>query len=66
MNTSGGAQQVSFLTEKGLYKVLFRSRKHIDHKYYYLISKDDNEIKKEYELIEENKNKISILPLVQN
>jgi prophage antirepressor-like protein len=33
MNTSGGAQQVSFLTEKGLYKVLFRSRKPLAQKF---------------------------------
>jgi prophage antirepressor-like protein len=31
--TSGGAQQVSFLTEKGLYKVLFRSRKPLAQKF---------------------------------
>ena len=29
MNTPGGIQQVSFLTEKGLYKLLFKSRKPI-------------------------------------
>jgi prophage antirepressor-like protein len=29
MNTPGGNQQVTFLTEKGLYKVLFKSRKPI-------------------------------------
>jgi len=29
MNTLGGPQQVSFLTEKGLYKILFKSRKPI-------------------------------------
>jgi prophage antirepressor-like protein len=33
IDTPGGAQQVSFLTEKGLYKVLFRSRKHIAQKF---------------------------------
>ena len=29
IDTLGGSQQVSFLTEKGLYKVLFKSRKPI-------------------------------------
>jgi hypothetical protein len=33
MNTPGGNQQVTFLTEKGLYKVLFRSRKPIAHQF---------------------------------
>jgi prophage antirepressor-like protein len=33
IDTPGGAQQVSFLTEKGLYKVLFRSRKPIAQKF---------------------------------
>jgi len=29
MDTLGGSQQVTFLTEKGLYKILFKSRKPI-------------------------------------
>ena len=33
MNTHGGSQKVSFLTEKGLYKVLFKSRKPIAQKF---------------------------------
>jgi prophage antirepressor-like protein len=33
MNTLGGSQEVTFLTEKGLYKVLFRSRKPIAQKF---------------------------------
>jgi prophage antirepressor-like protein len=33
INTIGGMQQVSFLTEKGLYKILFRSRKPIAEKF---------------------------------
>jgi prophage antirepressor-like protein len=33
INTLGGIQQVSFLTEKGLYKILFRSRKPIAEKF---------------------------------
>jgi prophage antirepressor-like protein len=33
MNTLGGTQDVTFLTEKGLYKVLFRSRKPIAQKF---------------------------------
>ena len=32
-DTLGGAQDVTFLTEKGLYKVLFRSRKPIAQKF---------------------------------
>jgi len=33
MHTLGGTQEVTFLTEKGLYKVLFRSRKSIAQKF---------------------------------
>jgi len=33
IDTPGGAQQVSFLTEKGLYNVLFRSRKPLAQKF---------------------------------
>lgn len=33
IDTSGGKQEVSFLTEKGLYKILFRSRKPIAEKF---------------------------------
>ena len=33
MDTLGGTQQVTFLTEKGLYKVLFKSRKQIAEKF---------------------------------
>ena len=33
MHTFGGSQEVTFLTEKGLYKVLFRSRKPIAQKF---------------------------------
>ena len=33
MHTLGGNQEVTFLTEKGLYKVLFRSRKPIAQKF---------------------------------
>jgi prophage antirepressor-like protein len=33
MHTLGGTQQVTFLTEKGLYKVLFKSRKPIAEKF---------------------------------
>ena len=33
MDTLGGTQQVTFLTEKGLYKVLFKSRKPIAEKF---------------------------------
>lgn len=35
MNTSTGPKQVTFLTEKGLYKVLFKSRKPIAEKFHY-------------------------------
>jgi prophage antirepressor-like protein len=33
MDTPGGKQQITFLTEKGLYKVLFRSRNPIAHQF---------------------------------
>ena len=33
IDTSGGKQEVSFLTEKGLYKILFKSRKPIAEKF---------------------------------
>jgi prophage antirepressor-like protein len=61
MDTLGGSQQVTFLTEKGLYKILFKSRKPIAEKFqnwvctvikeirlngmYYLQKKMENEMK---------------------
>jgi len=81
MHTLGGAQEVTFLTEKGLYKVLFRSRKPIAQKFQNWVCevikeirlkgiyKMENEIKKAIEekndAIEE-KNKIREKTLIEN
>ena len=81
MHTLGGTQEVTFLTEKGLYKVLFRSRKPIAQKFQNWVCevikeirlkgiyKMENEIKKAIEekngAIEE-KNKIREKTLIEN
>lgn len=72
MDTLGGSQQVTFLTEKGLYKILFKSRKPIAEKFQnwvcevikeirlkgvYNLEKKIEKQKMEMELLEENKNK---------
>jgi len=56
-DTLGGNQQVSFLTEKGLYKVLFRSRKPIAEKFQNWVCEVIKEIrlKGQYKLNEEIK-----------
>ena len=45
MQTIGGLQEVTFLTEKGLYKVLFRSRKPIAKKFQDWVFEVVNEIR---------------------
>ena len=45
MDTLGGSQQVTFLTEKGLYKVLFKSRKPIAEKFQNLVCEVIKEIR---------------------
>lgn len=72
IDTLGGSQQVTFLTEKGLYKILFKSRKPIAEKFQnwvcevikeirlkgvYNLQKQIEKQKMEMELLEENKNK---------
>ena len=72
MHTLGGDQQVTFLTEKGLYKVLFKSRKPIAERFQnwvcevikeirlngvYDLQKQLEKQKTEMQLLEENKNK---------
>jgi prophage antirepressor-like protein len=72
IDTLGGSQQVTFLTEKGLYKVLFKSRKPIAEKFQnwicevikeirlngvYDLQKQLEKQKKGMQLLEENKNK---------
>ena len=72
MHTLGGSQQVTFLTEKGLYKVLFKSRKPIAEKFQnwvceiikeirlngvYDLQKQLEKQKLEMELLEDTKNK---------
>ena len=62
IDTPGGAQSVTFLTEKGLYKILFRSRKPIAEQFQNWICEVVKELrlKGSYELkkqLEENKNK---------
>jgi len=61
IDTPGGAQSVTFLTEKGLYKILFRSRKPIAEQFQNWICEIVKELrlKGSYELkkqLEENKN----------
>ena len=72
MDTSTGPKQVTFLTEKGLYKVLFKSRKPIAERFQnwvcevikeirlngvYDLQKQLEKQKTELQLLEENKNK---------
>ena len=72
MDTLGGSQQVTFLTEKGLYKILFKSRKPIAERFQnwvcevikeirlngiYNLQKQLEKQKMEMELLEETKNK---------
>lgn len=72
IDTLGGSQQVTFLTEKGLYKILFKSRKPIAEifqnwvcevvkeirlKGVYNLQKQIEKQKMEMELLEETKNK---------
>lgn len=81
VDTLGGAQEVSFLTEKGLYKVLFRSRKPIAQKFqnwvcevireirlkgiYNMQSEIDKVIEEKNEAIEE-KNRIREKTIIEN
>jgi len=63
MNTLGGEQDVTFLTEKGLYKVLFKSRKPIAEKFQNWVCEIITEIRLngKYELekqLEQAKNEI--------
>jgi prophage antirepressor-like protein len=55
IDTSGGKQEVSFLTEKGLYKILFRSRKPIAEKFQNWVCEvvKDIRIKGKYQLEKE-------------
>ena len=65
MDTIGGSQQVTFLTEKGLYKVLFKSRKPIAEKFQNWVCEVIKEIRlngvydlqKQLQQIENTKNK---------
>jgi prophage antirepressor-like protein len=72
MDTLGGSQRVTFLTEKGLYKILFKSRKPIAETFQnwvcevikeirlngvYNLQKQLEKQQKEMQLLEENKNK---------
>ena len=72
MDTLGGSQQVTFLTEKGLYKVLFKSRKPIAERFQnwvcevikeirlngvYDLQKQLEKQKTEIQLLEDTKNK---------
>lgn len=80
MDTLGGSQQVTFLTEKGLYKVLFKSRKPIAEKFQnwvcevikeirlngvYDLQKQLEKQKMEMLLLEENKNKDMELKIIK-
>ncbi len=66
MNTLGGNQDVTFLTEKGLYKMLFRSRKPIAQRFQNWVCEVIKEIRINglYELqkeLEQTKNEISVI-----
>jgi prophage antirepressor-like protein len=80
MDTLGGTQQVTFLTEKGLYKVLFKSRKPIAEKFQnwvcevikeirlngvYDLQKELEKQKIEMQLLEQNKNKEMELKIIK-
>ena len=74
MHTLGGAQEVTFLTEKGLYKVLFRSRKPIAQKFQNWVCEVVKEIRltgiykmqTEINKAIEEKNKIREKTLIEN
>jgi prophage antirepressor-like protein len=80
MDTLGGSQQVTFLTEKGLYKILFKSRKPIAEKFQnwvcevikeirlkgvYDLQKQLEKQKLNMQLLEENKNKEIELKIIK-
>jgi len=80
MHTLGGTQQVTFLTEKGLYKVLFKSRKPIAEKFQnwvcevikeirlnglYDLQKELDKQQLEMQLLEQNKNKEMELKIIK-
>jgi len=78
MNTLGGNQEVTFLTEKGLYKMLFRSRKPIAQRFQNWVCEVIKEIRLNglYELqkevdqkqkeLEETKNEMSVIETIKN
>ena len=71
MNTLGGNQDVTFLTEKGLYKVLFRSRKPIAQRFQNWVCEVIKEIRINglYELqkeLEQTKNEMSVIETTKN
>ena len=63
MQTIGGLQEVTFLTEKGLYKVLFRSRKPIAKKFQDWVFEVVNEIRLHGKYEMEKKNNETIQQL---
>lgn len=71
MNTLGGNQEVTFLTEKGLYKMLFRSRKPIAQRFQDWVCEVIKEIRLNglYELqkeLEQTKNEMSAIETTKN
>ena len=71
MNTLGGNQEVTFLTEKGLYKMLFRSRKPIAQRFQNWVCEVIKEIRLNgiYELqkeLEQKKNEMSAIETTKN
>jgi len=71
MNTLGGNQEVTFLTEKGLYKMLFRSRKPIAQRFQNWVCEVIKEIRLNgiYELQQEivqTKNEMSAIETTKN
>ena len=68
MHTLGGIQQVTFLTEKGLYKVLFKSRKPIAEKFQNWVCEVIKEIRLNsiYDLQKELDNQVIVLQQLEN
>jgi len=68
MDTLGGSQQVTFLTEKGLYKVLFKSRKPIAEKFQNWVCEVIKEIRLNgiYDLQKQLEEKKDEMKLIEN
>jgi prophage antirepressor-like protein len=68
MHTKGGSQDVTFLTEKGLYKILFKSRKPIAEKFQNWLCEVVKELRLngKYELEQQLKEKDELLEKIES